>query len=218
MHSFIIVAHDIQKRKEYIADFCRTQQIGKFDQKLYEPVDASFGVALIRELQTAAFFKPIQSTDKAIILENAETLTTEAQNALLKILEEPPLHTFIFLSCATDAYFLPTILSRCKEIHIADIKKDQSSEKNETLTHYVQVVTTGSLGEKLALAEEITAQRDVLMETLVGIITILRERMVQDTHSPVYPHLLTGLQRAYQLIETTNVTPRMILEHTFLEL
>lgn len=218
MHSFIIVAHDIQKRKEYITDFCRTQQIGKFDQKLYEPIDTSFGVALIRELQAQAFLKPIQSTDKALILESAETLTVEAQNALLKLLEEPPLHTFIFLSCATDAYFLPTILSRCKEIRIAEIRKDQSPEKNEILTHYAQVVTTGSPGEKLVLAEELTAQKDMLMETLVGILTVLRERMLQDTHSPVYPHVLTVLQRAYQLIETTNVTPRMILEHTFLEL
>ena len=53
MHSFIIISENSTKRKDYIDAFCREKEISKFDQKLFTPEDASFGVALVRDIRTA---------------------------------------------------------------------------------------------------------------------------------------------------------------------
>lgn len=72
------------------------------------------GIDEIRELRERVRFAPIQSNFKVYIIDEAHMLTTEASNALLKTLEEPPEHV-IFVLCTTEPNKLPpTILSRCQ--------------------------------------------------------------------------------------------------------
>jgi DNA polymerase-3 subunit delta' len=56
--------------------------------------------------------------NRAVIIESADSLTREAQNALLKILEEPPEHSFIILASAGSQPLLPTIRSRAQLIEV----------------------------------------------------------------------------------------------------
>ncbi|MCL2461226.1 MAG: DNA polymerase III subunit delta' [Defluviitaleaceae bacterium] len=74
----------------------------------------SLGVDDVREKITAEMeIKPYSGKYKIFIIDDAETLTPAAQNALLKTIEEPaPYGVFLFLS-ANDRQFLPTVLSRC---------------------------------------------------------------------------------------------------------
>lgn len=66
----------------------------------------------IRDLKRHVFQKPLSLKFKLVIIEEAQRMTIEAQNALLKILEEPPASTLIILEATNKQGLLPTVLSR----------------------------------------------------------------------------------------------------------
>lgn len=84
------------------------------DIKYVTPSKKTLGVDDIREqVNDDALIKPYGSPYKIYIIPKSDTMTVQAQNALLKTIEEPPSYAiFILLAANTDA-FLPTILSRC---------------------------------------------------------------------------------------------------------
>jgi DNA polymerase III subunit gamma/tau len=86
---------------------------------LYEIDGASNrGIQEIRELKEKIRFLPVSSKFKIIIIDEVHMLTTEAFNALLKTLEEPPAHVF-FMFATTELHKIPiTILSRCQRYEL----------------------------------------------------------------------------------------------------
>lgn len=82
----------------------------------------------IRSLKKHIFQKPVSAPFKVVIIKDAQNLSQEAQNAILKILEEPPIHAVIVLEAENEFQFLPTILSRVVKIKsIADISANPKS-------------------------------------------------------------------------------------------
>ena len=73
----------------------------------------SFHIGAVREMRTQVFVAPNEGKRKIYILHNAQNMTVQAQNALLKILEEPPEHAMFILLCENRSSLLETILSRC---------------------------------------------------------------------------------------------------------
>ena len=73
---------------------------------------ASISVESVRQFKKDVYLKPFFSDKKIYILENAEKMTTEAQNAMLKIFEEPPSYVTIILICNGLSGILSTIKSR----------------------------------------------------------------------------------------------------------
>lgn len=72
----------------------------------------AFKVDTVREIRSKAYIVPNEADRKIFILENAHTMGAEGQNALLKILEEPPAYVNFMLLCSSKSAFLPTVLSR----------------------------------------------------------------------------------------------------------
>ena len=70
-------------------------------------------VAQIRALRNAAYVKPHQAACRVFIIRPAESMNESAQNALLKVLEEPPAGVLFFLLARSRTDLLPTVLSRC---------------------------------------------------------------------------------------------------------
>ena len=75
--------------------------------------------------------KPIVSTKKVYVIQEADTMTQEAQNALLKTLEEPPEYITIILIASNENSILNTIKSRCTKIVFEPLS-------NEELKRYAQ--------------------------------------------------------------------------------
>jgi len=72
------------------------------------------GIDDVREIRDRAVLQPVEGGYKVYIIDEAHQLTTQAWNALLKLIEEPPPH-LIFVFCTTDlASVLPTVRSRCQ--------------------------------------------------------------------------------------------------------
>ncbi len=93
------------------------------DFKIIEPEGNTIKIEQIREMQKRIFEKPIISNKKIYIINNSDKMTKEAQNCLLKTLEEPPEYVTIILIATNENAFLSTIKSRCLIIHFQDISE-----------------------------------------------------------------------------------------------
>lgn len=77
----------------------------------------TIGVEQVREqVIKEAYIRPFHAGRKVFVIENSEALTQEAQNALLKILEEPPAYAVFLLLSPTPDQLLQTVLSRCLKL------------------------------------------------------------------------------------------------------
>lgn len=79
----------------------------------------------IKELIKQTLEKPIESKNKVYIINNSENMTREAQNSLLKTLEEPPEYITIILITKNENLLLNTIKSRCTKIKFNKLKNDE---------------------------------------------------------------------------------------------
>lgn len=83
----------------------------------------SIGVDDIREqINDTIMIRPYSSYYKIYIVDEAEKMTVQAQNALLKTMEEPPSYAVIILITTNQEEFLPTILSRCVQLKLKPLK------------------------------------------------------------------------------------------------
>lgn len=95
-------------------DHCKAIANGTFLDLMEIDAASNRGIDQIRELKERIEFSPSEGKYKVYIIDEVHMLTTEAFNALLKTLEEPPAHV-IFILATTDVHKLPpTILSRCQ--------------------------------------------------------------------------------------------------------
>lgn len=83
----------------------------------------SIGVDDIREqINDTIMVRPYSSYYKIYIVDEAEKMTQQAQNALLKTIEEPPSYAIIILLTTNQEAFLPTILSRCVQLKLKPLR------------------------------------------------------------------------------------------------
>lgn len=85
----------------------------------------------IREMQEKVIEKPIISRKKVYIINNAEKMTVEAQNCLLKTLEEPPEFITIILVSNNENTILATIKSRCTKVAFTEETQKEITEENK---------------------------------------------------------------------------------------
>lgn len=127
----------------------------------------------IRKLQARIIEKPILSDKKVYIMDNSENMTPEAQNCLLKTLEEPPSYMVLILIASNENQVLKTILSRCMKITFDKIpdeaianyfKKTQQKE----VTKQQLLLYEGRIGKALSLQdkEQVYKQIEEQIETM----------------------------------------------------
>ena len=126
----------------------------------------SFHIDAIRQLRQNAWLLPGEAPCRVCVLCGAENMTDQAQNALLKILEEPPEHTVFILTAENRAMLLPTILSRVQTIRLEPLTPaeilpvlrercpDQPGEKLEWAAE-----TADTIGQALALLADESLQK-----------------------------------------------------------
>lgn len=93
-----------------------------------EESKASIGIDSVREVMKQVYIKPVAAYYKAVVVHEAHLLTTEAQNAMLKVIEEPPERTVFFFLCDTVASILPTVISRSVMINLPPLSREVLSD------------------------------------------------------------------------------------------
>lgn len=124
-----------------------------------EPDGNSLKIEQIREMQKKVQEKPIISNKKVYIINDADKMTLEAQNSLLKTLEEPPEFATIILIGTNENAFLATIKSRCMIIHFNQISDNKmieylNSQGIENITKNMLELFQGSIGKALELKDK----------------------------------------------------------------
>ncbi|WP_105618887.1 DNA polymerase III subunit [Vallitalea okinawensis] len=171
---------------------CTTFDSGNHPDVIYveQMKKKSIGVEEIRkQVQDTIDIKPYKYPYKIYIIDRAEKLTEQAQNALLKTIEEPPGYAMILLLTKNSNSFLPTILSRCVLLNLRpqsfDIIKDYLI-KSEGVPDYQADIyaqfSNGSIGlaKKLAISEEFVSMKEEMISLLTTLKTINKvERMNQ---------------------------------------
>lgn len=77
----------------------------------------------VRRVRGHLALRPVRGPRKVAIVDDAERMTADAQNALLKTLEEPPGRTTLVLVATNAAVLLPTIRSRCQQVRFAPLEE-----------------------------------------------------------------------------------------------
>ena len=101
----------------------RTSNSNHPNLKLIKPTGQSIKIKQIREIISDTARKPFESGYKIIIIDGAEKMTIEAQDAFLKTLEEPPENTVFLLLAENHNLLLPTIVSRCQVFRIKPVDR-----------------------------------------------------------------------------------------------
>lgn len=172
----------------------------------------SIGISKIRESATFLEEKPYSGNSKALIILHASEMTTAAQNALLKTLEEPPDYATIVLESKSEKGLLDTVLSRCKRIRI------QSSESESPEDESYLKFLSSDTGERLYWSNELSKEdRDVIIDRLEAFIRYCRKQL-KDSYSSDYSHNISKLLEIKESIEDTNVNPQNALDYLALEL
>ena len=152
--------------------------------ELNKEIEEAIKIDEIRELQTKIYEKPIISTKKVYVINNVENMTKEAQNCLLKTLEEPPEFVTIILVSNNDNNILVTIKSRCTKVVFTEEGKEQfTEEENEIYTELEQVFGNIQKYKSIDLLnkfEVLYKNKEKIFEILEFVNIILFEKAKED--------------------------------------
>ena len=212
--SILITGSTQEKRYEHTQHIAAEHHIHTSD-RIEIIGTTNIGIEAIRNWVKRLSYKPISSTQKIGIIHPGELMSIEAQQALLKTIEEPPVETMIAITIPFLGAVLPTIQSRCIELSLGNT--DDSNQSDALLTE----VLGANQSKRLALAEVhgTADQADTYIKNLR--IALQRTLMMQYKNSsydlstllPIYPHLDTAEQAL-----KANVHPRLVIENLLLSL
>ena len=111
-----------EKRPCLECNACRKVLEGRHpDVTVLSPQDDKVSVDDIRQVRLDANISPFEAECKVIILDSAQTLNIQSQNALLKILEEPPRSVYFILTAPSSKLLLSTVDSRCAKFSLGSL-------------------------------------------------------------------------------------------------
>ena len=119
-------------------------------------IDAAFnrGINEMRELRESVRFRPARDRYKIFIVDEAHQITSEAFNALLKTLEEPP-EWVVFLLCTTESHKIPsTIVSRCQQFSFRSVDFGELVKRMEWIMQQEGITADADAVAVLARAGE----------------------------------------------------------------
>lgn len=180
------IAKTLQCQKEGITPCCECISCKSFDSYNHPDViyvkptkTKAIGVEDIRtQISSTLEIKPYKYKYKIFIIEDADTMTVQAQNALLKTIEEPPSYAVFLLLSTNFNSFLETILSRCVVIKIKALGENIIKEYiqghfdiDENLARLYSVFSRGAIGqaEKIAASKEFIDRRTEIINLLISI-------------------------------------------------
>jgi len=139
----------------------------------------------IREMQAKVLEKPIISKRKVYIINNAEKMTVEAQNCLLKTLEEPPEFITIILVSNNENTILATIKSRCTKVVFTEEIQKEITEENKARFETLEKIF-GNVEKYLSIdllnkIDILYNDKENIFENLDYINTILVRQAKKDT-------------------------------------
>jgi len=169
---------------------------------LYIRSGEKLGIAESRKIKEHFSLKPYSAKGRVVVLEDASVMTDEAQNALLKTLEELPKEALLILGADTDANLLPTVLSRCQIIRSENL---QPSPPNAEFDQDIEKLLSAGMEERFGAIEKLKNKE----EFLAALVAYFHQDVSKNRD------FLTKLLQAEEWAKQ-NVNIRAILEYLML--
>ena len=220
-HAYLFVGQDMPGKKGFTEELCailtgrgfENNPNLKFIRPKTEEGDYKIYIEDIRDLKSFMSFKPYSSQYKLAVIENAEMLTTEAANAMLKILEEPPRNSILVLISSKHKLLPRTILSRCEAVVFPPVKEIETKEMAEALSE-LRKVAKQSMAERIKYAKKIYEK-----ENYTEIVNLwLHSLHFQIADKPASAPILRRLLRLSEIISQPQYNHRIALENFLVRL
>lgn len=208
MQSLIVIAEKNQGLAHIAQESALFPQTHSLDQLVIEP-EPSIGIDAIRAAQSFLISPPLKSTSKRIIVIDAHAMTVEAQNSMLKILEEPQSYAQIILLTASIDLLLPTVQSRCQIIQL-QIKPEKISVEAVSLAAKLELA---SISEKIALAQPFAKSKQEAIEIIKQLLHT-QQAELSSTGSLKQVNRIEAMFDALTKLQANSNT-RLVLEQLF---
>ncbi len=179
---------------------------------------ATIGVSEIRYFREDMFLSASESDAKIYIIDDAEKMTPNAQNALLKVLEEPPSAVYVFLLTTSDDAILTTIKSRTQytameRFELSELMKYFSS--NPSASEELLMSADGCIGKAKLLLSEGASEVKIARETVNKILLALKPGTPYSTLYTAIKGLPIKKDELRSYLEFTTVALRdlLLLKH-----
>lgn len=218
LHSYIVASQSEQARDRLSLDLaaamlCRSDGVRpcrtcRDCRKVYDGVhpdviyvapdpDAkvpTIKVDQIRSIAATAYILPSEAEKKVYVLRQADTMNLSAQNAFLKLLEEPPQSAAFILAAASPELLLPTVRSRCALLRDPTEQLQESDEIRTLAEDYLRAVASQ---DRLTLLRWCLAQEGMDAQTLAAFLPVVQHWLVHLLAEPdetVLPQALCAQQ------------------------
>jgi len=229
----MIISPNIELRREYLLsqinhhlqrDFANIVELHRVpDIHIVEMTEKlSIGIDDVKKLQKEMIFQPFEEIYQVGIIFHADSLTVEAQNALLKTLEEVGERSMYFLVCTNDKNLLDTIGSRSIKHYV--------KEKSHIETDTVHEITTpqifrGDLVEKFQYIDELVTQDKEETGTMAEFFTelstfmhnIFTDMIDEEKDTETIREFIKKIDKANYRIKR-NVNKQLAIENLVLDL
>ncbi|MFZ5809371.1 MAG: DNA polymerase III subunit gamma/tau [Chloroflexota bacterium] len=195
---------------------CLAIQDGRFLDLIEIDAASNTSVEDVRDLRDKINFAPNQGRYKVYIIDEVHMLSTQAFNALLKTLEEPPPHA-IFVLATTEVHKIPaTVLSRCQrhefrrislvEIvrHLEQIVKEEGWKAEPQALQIIARQATGSMRDAISLLDQLASSGQEIsvawVNTLLG--TVASQSVIEMVEALLHRQTAEGLQILHKTLDS----------------
>lgn len=176
----------------------------------------NFTVDAVREIRSNAFIVPNESDKKIYILKNGQNMNEQAQNALLKILEEPPTYVFFIIVTTSRSTMLETVLSRVQTYSIlSDEIKISEKEENAVKDFVDALLSVDEL--KLMEATAVFQKNNQFAKSVIMLLSeVFRDALVKksgytrEMHFPEQVNALCMALTSKSLLQLVSVCDKLI--------
>jgi DNA polymerase III delta prime subunit len=204
MQPKIIISKNREERDSEIWKILQDFQIRQNNPDLFILEDEKIGIGQIKQLIKHLSTKPFGTTAKSAVIFDGGNISPDAQNALLKILEEPPGESAIVIGVDSETKLLPTVLSRCL------VLSHQPSAISHQPNFDLDQILNASIEERFEIVEK-ASDKEKLLDNLTESY---RQKVLKGEGSGEF---LEKLLQA-QIWKESNVNIRTILEYLMLNL
>lgn len=194
--------------------------------------DTRITIGQIRDIQAALRLGANEGGRRVAVIDGAEWLNSQAQNALLRLLEEPPSRTTLVLVTSRASAIIATIRSRSVRIRFPTetglgIRDPEASEEVSQILQILDGIRSRSIGQLLDFAEQYRGARAQAAESVTALIDVSAEWLCEEVKARVAqgetPTVRTldahrSLQQLRRDLVQRNANPQMVAERLLLGL
>jgi DNA polymerase III delta prime subunit len=216
--SILLICPDLHNIQQQVVTFLEQQRMlatsasieNNPDLHCVNTPEDNITIEAVRQLNQDVLLKPYTADISIFVIFNIDLGSVAAQNALLKIVEEPPVHTQLILTATTISQVLPTIQSRCNVRKTPEVNIPVPTE--DTYYNYKEILTQLTTFTDILTLSEKYKERSEALSFVRGAINFLHS--AKNTHNSKTLSHLQHLVTAEELLRK-NVNVRLVIEDCF---